>query len=119
MNKALIATFAILIATQLNFVKNDDDCFKENEDDVNVCKNSEAIDGYKCCLFKWKHDGGSFSHCDAISNEDYDDLDDFISSEEEDAKIDPDDPLTNPKLTVDCSANYLLVSLLLLFLLFF
>ena len=39
MNKALIVTFAILIATQLNFVKNDDNYFKENEDDVDVCKN--------------------------------------------------------------------------------
>ncbi len=119
MNKALIVSFAILIATQLNFVKNNDNCFKDDVDDADVCKNLEAIDGYKCCLFKWKYDGGSFSRCDAISNEDYDDLDDFIASEEEDAKIDPDDPLTNPKLTVDCSANYLLVSLLLLFLLFF
>ena len=110
MKNTLFLTFAILLVLQFNFVTNDCDGSASKVED---CQSKTLGTGeYKCCFFEAERDGGSSSGCVGVTKEDYDDIDDYIDKAEENSGL-PD-----ADLDIDCSSNYLLISLLSLILLF-
>ena len=110
MKNTLFLTFAILLVLQFNFVTNS--C-SGDASSVEDCQKMTLDAGeYKCCLFEYEYDGGSGSECEPLTQEDYDNIDDYIDKMEENSgRSDLD-------LDIDCSSNYLLISLLSLILLF-
>ena len=110
MKNTLFLTFAILLVLQFNFVTN---ACNGDASKVEDCQSKTLGTGeYKCCLYEAEWDGGSSSTCVGVSKEEYDDIDDVIDKMEEagdEADLDID---------IDCSSNYLLISLLSLILLF-
>ena len=115
MKKLLLYAFAILLVTQLNFVKNQRCGDKNDPSGVDDCKNLALDTGdVKCCYWEAEWDGGSDSVCSGITQEQYDNIDDYIDSEEEDSEK---DGYSDFELSIDCSSNYLVISLLYLLLL--
>ena len=60
-------------------------------------------------------DGGSSTSCGFVTKDEYDDIDDYIDKSEE---LSEAAGLSDVDISIDCGSNYLLISLLLLFLLF-
>ena len=110
MKNTLFLAFVLLTAFQFNFAANDCD---GSANSVEECQSKTLGDGeYKCCLYEAEWDGGSDSGCESVTKEQYDDIDDFIDKLEDSAEVEDYD------LSIDCSSNYLLISLLSLILLF-
>ena len=110
MKNTLFLTFAILLVLQFNFVTND--C-SGDASKVEDCQSKTLGTGeYKCCLYETEWDGGSGSGCIPLTQDQYDNIDDFIDKEEENSGLDDID------IDIDCNSNYLLISLLSLILLF-
>ena len=109
MKNTLFLTFAILLVLQFNFVTND--CGGSGSK-VEDCQSKTLGTGeYKCCFWEGEWDGGSGSGCGPLTKDQYDNIDDYIDKEEENAGLD------DYELDIDCSSNYLLISLLSLILL--
>ena len=110
MKNTLFLTFAILLVLQFNFVTND--C-NGSGSKVEDCQSKTLGTGeYKCCFFEAEWDGGSSSGCEGLTQDQYDNIDDFIDKEEENSGLDDID------IDIDYNSNYLLISLLSLILLF-
>ena len=109
MKNTLFLTFAILLVLQFNFVTNSCSGDASNVEDCQ--KMTLGTGEYKCCLWEAEYDGGSGSVCMGVTKEQYDDIDDFIDKMEEAAEE------ADYDLDIDCSSNYLLISLLSLILL--
>ena len=109
MKNTLFLTFAILLVLQFNFVTNDCDGSASSVEDCQ--KMTLGTGEYKCCLFEAEYDGGSGSYCSGLSQDEYDNIDDYIDKAEENAG------LADYELDIDCSSNYLIISLLSLILL--
>ena len=110
MKNTLFLTFAILLVLQFNFVTND--C-EGSASKVEDCQSKTLGTGqYKCCLYEVEYDGGSGSGCVGVTKEEYDNIDDYIDKAEENSEY------ADPDIDIDCSSNYLLISLLSLILLF-
>ena len=126
MKKALYLLLAILLLSQLYCDDTDGDyCDGHGASSVDECQkykfNEDDVDGdgnpYKyCCYSKAEADGKTKTECISLTQKDYDDIDDFIDDLEklakDYAKIDAD-------YSVDCSSNYIMISLLSLIVIFF
>ena len=109
MKNTLFLTFAILLVLQFNFVTNS--C-SGDASSVEDCQSKTLGTGqYKCCFGEGEWDGGSGSGCIPLTKDQYDNIDDYIDKAEENAGVD------DYELDIDCSSNYLLISLLSLILL--
>ena len=112
MKNTLFLTFAILLVLQFNFVTNSCSGDASNVED---CQKMTLGSGeYKCCLWEGEWDGGSGSGCYPVTQDQYDNIDDYIDKQEENAE---NAGLDDYELDIDCSSNYLLISLLSLILL--
>ena len=112
MKNTLFLTFAILLVLQFNFVTNS--C-SGDASSVEDCQSKTLGTGqYKCCFGEGEWDGGSGSGCIPLTKDQYDNIDDYIDKEEENAE---NSGLNDYELDIDCSSNYLLISLLSLILL--
>ena len=98
-----------MLVLQFNFVINDCDGSGSSVED---CQSKTLGTGqYKCCFGEGEWDGGSGSGCIPLTKDEYDNIDDYIDKAEENAGLD------DYELDIDCSSNYLLISLLSLILL--
>ena len=76
-----------------------------NVDDCKKLKlHKEDWDKY-CCLLEGERNGQRMKVCNALSQDDYDDVDEYIDKLESRGEA--------SDLEVDCSSNYIIISLLL------
>ncbi len=106
----------ILFAAIMQIICDDKDdasfCFKEEPSDVEECEKLKAKEGYHCCFWEYEKSGKTVKICNMVSNENYDNIKDYISQLEDSATDGSSD------LSIDCSSNYIAIPLLLLILLF-
>ncbi len=91
----------------------DDDgikCYKDGASGVEECEKLNAGEGHHCCFIKYEYNDVTETECDSLSNAQYDDIKDYISKMEDESEEDVE-------IDIDCSSNYITISLLL-FLLF-
>ena len=110
MKNTLFLTFAILLVLQFNFVTNECDGSASSLEDCQ--KKTLGAGEYKCCFVEYESDEGSGSGCEGLTQEEYDNIDDYIDKAEENSG------LSDIDIDIDCNSNYLLISVLSLILLF-
>ena len=101
--------FALIMQT---YCQNDDgiNCYKDGASGVEECEKLNAGEGNHCCFIKYEYKDETETECDSLTNAQYDDIKDYISKEEDESEEDVE-------ISIDCSSNYIAISLLLLFLL--
>ena len=121
MKKDLFLFLAILLISQYYCDDEDDDspCWKEDVPGKEVCTGREAGEGYyKCCFLKseYEEDGkkGTYQGCWPVTKDQYDKIKDTI---EELEKLDNEGD-SKSSVSLDCSSNYIIISILPLILLF-
>ena len=114
----LIAQYKSVIDDIDDLMANSDsECAKKDPaSGVSDCENLKAgEDSNKCCYVEWKYkeDGEQKTdrYCIAITKENYDDIGDITNSIEDASKEDN----TEDELSIDCSSNYIILSIFSLF----
>ena len=84
---------------------------------IDDCKNLKLDEEemYKCCFAEGKGNGQTEKNCWPVTKGEYDEIKDFIKTLESEAKKDAG---FDVEYSVDCSSNYIIISLLSLILLF-
>ena len=125
MKKALFLFLTVLLISQ--YMCDDDDenldygeCKHEKTaSGVGDCENLKAGDYYKCCFVDYEYTDpengeGHDKYCEPITKDFYDNIKDEIDKEEKAAKA----AGGKADISIDCSSNYVMISLLTLILLF-
>ena len=120
MKKALFLLLAILLISQYycDDELDDGECDKENVSKASECEKLKPGDYYKCCYYKTKlkKDGKEETRtgCEPLTKGEYDKIKDYIKESENSAKA----AGYSADVSVDCSSNYIIISILSLLLLF-
>ena len=78
---------------------------------LDFCRSTDYGDFYRCCFIKYEQNERRHYHCAGVTNYGFWNIDETIEAYESFLKVDID--------SLDCSASYLYVSLLLIFALLF
>ena len=78
---------------------------------LDFCRSTDYGDFYRCCFIKYEQNDRRHYHCAGVTNYGFWNIDETIEAYESFLKVDID--------SLDCSASYLYVSLLLIFALLF
>ena len=103
MKKALYLLFAILLLAKLNSA---DKCF---DDESKLSCDKRELDGfYRCCKMEFKFEGTKSEDCIPVTKDQYKKIKDFIKEYKNKAETEVED------VEIDCSSNYMIISLLTL-----
>ena len=104
MKKILYLIFVSLIIK----ISNVNHC---NASKAEECKNLDPGKGNHCCFVEFEFASNIYKFCHFLTEADYDYIKDYINMVEDDFETDID-------ISIDCSSNYIIISLLTLILLF-
>ena len=104
MKKALYLLFAILLLAKLNSA---DKCY--HDESKLSCDKRELDDVYyRCCKMEYKIEGTKSEECIPVTKDQYKKIKDTIKEYKNKAEIKVED------VEIDCSSNYMIISLLTL-----
>ena len=114
MKKSVFLLIAILLVAKFNCEDGDDDdeyCSGKVAKSVDDCQKlklftEDGVEYKHCCFLEAKHEGKDIKWCVPLTQKDYDEIDDYIDNQK-----------TYSDVSLDCSSNYIIVSILSLILL--
>ena len=121
MKKVLHLILLTLILTYIKSLNSENWCFGYHGNNVNECKDLKLTEGYyKCCfaesITKMDNETYNYKICINITKNDYENLEEFKKKAK---KMSEDSGYEVIKYEVQCSSNYIIISLLLLIQLLF
>ena len=114
MKKSIFLLIAILLVAKFNCEDGDDDdeyCSGKNAKSVDDCQKlklftADGVEYKHCCFLDAKKSGDDVKACVPLTQKDYDEIDDYIDNQN-----------IYSDVSLDCSSNYIIVSILSLILL--
>lgn len=104
MKKALYLLFAILLLAKLNSA---DKCYDDGS--KLSCDKRELDNGYyRCCKMEYKLEGTKLEDCVPVTEDQYKKIKDTLKEFKNKAEVKVED------VKIDCSSNYMIISLLTL-----